>query len=115
MNFTQYIQFRALGRKAQVQGQSFNSEAMDRLAEKEMASSPLVKTVCAPISFELFNRMNDTLTILDISKRTFIEAAIIEALDKADAIMAEVDVFEGVESVHGLDDAVAVSQKRIGS
>ena len=95
MKFDQYIQFRALSMKAHVEGQAFNSDAVDRHLDKQAASgSPEIKTVCAPISIELFERLTETLSLLDISKRSFIEAAIIEALDKADVIMAAVDIFE---------------------
>lgn len=96
MKFDQYIQYRALNMKANVEGQAFNSEAVDRMIDKEAASgTPHIKTVCAPITIELFDRLTNTLSLLDISKRTFIEAAIIEALNKADVIMEEVDIFEG--------------------
>ena len=95
MNFHQYIQYRALNMKASVEGQAFNAEATDRHLEKAAANgAPDIKTVCAPISIELFDRLSNTLNVLDISKRSFIEAAIIEALDRADVIMAEVDIFE---------------------
>jgi hypothetical protein len=95
MKFDQYIQYRALNMKANVEGRGFNSEALDRMLDKEAAAgSPQIKTVCAPISIELFDRLTHTLSLLDISKRSFIEAAIIEALDKADVIMEEVNIFE---------------------
>jgi hypothetical protein len=97
MKFDQYIQYRSLHMKARFEGEAFNSE----FADQAMAGSPLVKTVCAPISIELFDRLTETLGLLDISKRTFIEAAIIEALDKADIIMGEVDIFEGQSPVQG--------------
>lgn len=104
MNFNQYIQFRALSAKAQIQGQGFNSEFSEALIEKAAAASPAeFKTVCAPISIPLFDRLTNTLSILEVSKRTFIEAAIIEALNKADQIMKEVDVFEGVSPDQATD------------
>ena len=94
MKFDQYIQYRALNMKANVEGQAFNSEALDRmLDDKKVAHN--FKTVCAPISIELFDRLTETLGLLDISKRTFIESAIIAALDQADVIIAQVDIFEG--------------------
>lgn len=95
MKFDQYIQYRALNMKAHIEGDAFNGEHTDKLLDKEVAKgSPHFKTVCAPISIELFERLDHTLNMLDISKRTFIQAAIIEALDRADVIMAEVDIFE---------------------
>jgi len=94
MNFDQYIQYRALSLKAAVDGETLNSEAGDRMLEKTIKNSPDIKTVCTPIHIELFNRLEDTISPLNISKRAFIQMAIIEALDRADAIVAEVDVFE---------------------
>jgi hypothetical protein len=95
MNFDQYILYRALNTKAHLEGEAFNSETKDRFLEKEVEKQSLeFKTVCAPISIELFTRLSTTLNLLDISKRTFIEAALIEALNKADVIINEVDVFE---------------------
>jgi nucleoside 2-deoxyribosyltransferase len=96
MNFDQYIQYRALSLKASVDGENLNSEAADRMIEKTIKNSPDIKTVCTPIHIELFNRLEDTISPLNISKRAFIQMAIIEALDRADAIVAEVDVFENV-------------------
>lgn len=106
MNFDQYIQYRALNMKATIEGQSHNNSEFDRVLDKAASNgSPEIKTVCAPIAIELFDRLTETLTLLDISKRRFIEAAIIEALDKADAIMAEVDIFEN----HQVDKVVLLN------
>ena len=62
--------------------------------EEHAAKSDEFKTVCAPISVPLFDRMGDTIQILGMSKRQFIEMAIVEVLDRCDEIMNEVDVFE---------------------
>lgn len=94
MKFDQYIQYRSLSVKAAVDGENFNSEAGERLLEKEIKNSPDIKTVCTPIHIDLFKRLDDTLSLLNVSKRAFIQMAIIEALDRADVIMAEVDIFE---------------------
>lgn len=93
MKFDQFIQYRALSMKASVEGTS-SSKILDNAIEKDPKLAAHFKTVCAPISIELFERLDHTLGLLDISKRTFIEAAIIDALDKADVIMAQVDIFE---------------------
>ena len=91
MNFTQFIQFRALSAKADIEGEFSNSQLAESLIEKAAASSPAeFKTVCTPLSIPLFDRLSNTLSILDISKRKFIEAAIVEALDKADEIIRQV-------------------------
>ena len=94
MKFDQYIQYRSLSFKAAVDGENFNSEAADRILDKQIKNHPDVKTVCTPIHIELFERLEETLSVLNISKRAFIQMAIVEALDRADAIMDEVDIFE---------------------
>lgn len=110
MKFDQYIQYRALNMKAHIEGQAFNSDALDRALDKQVANAaPEFKTVCAPISIELFERLSHTLGLLDISKRSFIEAAIIEALDKADAIMGEVDIFESQPQQQSFEEGLRAS------
>ena len=97
MKFDQYLQYRALSFKASVEGQSGNLTLMDLALEQEQnKENSQIKTVCAPISQTLFDRLDNTLNILDISKRKFIEMAIIAALDRADEIISEVDVFENL-------------------
>lgn len=91
MNFDQLIQLRALSFKSTVEG-----SGLDALTDKALASNPEFKNVCALISVELFDRFTNILSVLEISKRRFIEAAIVEALDKADAIIKQVDPFENV-------------------
>jgi wyosine [tRNA(Phe)-imidazoG37] synthetase (radical SAM superfamily) len=106
MNFTQFIQYRALSAKANIEGQTFNSQATEALIEKAAAANPAeFKTVCAPLSIPLFDRLSNTLSILDISKRKFIEAAIVEALEKAEEIIKQVDVFEGCAPFEAHEEA----------
>lgn len=52
------------------------------------------KNVCAYIHEPLTIRLEETLAVLNMSKREFLEVAIIEALDRADSIIKEVDAFE---------------------
>jgi hypothetical protein len=47
------------------------------------------KNVCAMLSEPLIKRLEDTLGLLGISKREFLELAIIDALDKADLAIEE--------------------------
>lgn len=108
MNFNQYIQYRALSMKAKVDG---DSGLVDMMGEKELTASPLIKTVCAPIAIDLFERLTETLNLLDISKRAFIEAAIIHALDQADKIMAEVNIFENHEPSQSYHEGLRASQE----
>jgi hypothetical protein len=84
MTFDDLIRYKALHLKYVSSG----ANVMELLATKLEHSVPM-KNVCAMISQELFDDLTGTCALLDISKRTFIEAAIIEALAKANAIMNE--------------------------
>ena len=55
-----------------------------------------LKNLCAKVSKELSDEVDSMCAFLDISKRRFIEAAIIEALRQADEVIAE----EGLEEYH---------------
>jgi hypothetical protein len=57
------------------------------------------KNVCAMLSEPLVNRLENTLSILRISKREFIEMSIVESLNKADEIMQEFGIDEFIESI----------------
>jgi hypothetical protein len=99
MKFDQEILMRALQFKNMVEGQSSgNTEGMEKLIEEHASKSDEFKTVCAPISVPLFERMGEAMQTLGMSKRQFIEMAIIEALDRADDIFTSVDIFENVRT-----------------
>ena len=56
-----------------------------------------MRNVCALISTELFDRLETSCAFLDVSKREFIESALIEALDAADKVIEEIGVNEHYE------------------
>jgi len=87
--FNQFIQHKALSFK-------FDNSAMlmDAIIEDDKENKLPLKNVCAKLHTSLVERLDSTLNTLSISKREFIEYAIIEALDKADEIMEEVDIAE---------------------
>jgi flavin-binding protein dodecin len=63
---------------------------------EEVCPIPL-RNVCAKLSVELVDRLDNALGVLSMSKRQFIEMAIIEALDEVDKVLQDVDAFEYVE------------------
>ena len=89
MNFDELIRYKALHMKYVSSG----SNVMELLALDKMEHNVPMKNVCAMISQALFDDLTSTCGLLDISKRTFIESAIIDALAKADRIVKE----EGLE------------------
>lgn len=52
-----------------------------------------MKNLCTKVSIPLSDEIDNLCSILDISKRKFCEAAFIEAIEKAQAIMREEGVF----------------------
>lgn len=58
-----------------------------------------VRNVCAKLSNELADRLDSTTGALGISKRRFIEAAVIDALDKAKDIMEAEGVFQHMKDM----------------
>jgi hypothetical protein len=87
--FHQYIQHKALSFKF-LDG---NDKLLDKIIEEE--NSPLIfKNVCAKLPEQLVDRLDGTCGMLQLSKRKFVELAIIEALDRCDAIIQEIDPFE---------------------
>lgn len=86
MKFDDLIQYKALhfdyvssGANAEIFYEGFSAE------EKKKH----FRNVCALISIPLFDRLENTCGFLDISKRQFIEAALIECLDKAESRVSQ--------------------------
>lgn len=82
MTFDDLIRFKALNLKYVASGAN-----LSELWIGKTENTVPMKNVCAMITQELFDDLTNTCSLLDISKRTFIEAAIIEALAKTQNIM----------------------------
>ena len=65
--------------------------------ETEDVKLPPLKNVCAKVSVELSDRLDDMTSTLGMSKRQFIEMALIQALDFADHVLECVGVDEALE------------------
>ncbi len=90
-HFDQFIQYKSLDFKYSSSG----AKLFDLIIEDSEQSEKLpLKNVCAKLHIDLVERLDNTINSLDISKRVFIEYAIIEALNRADEIMNEVDITE---------------------
>lgn len=55
-----------------------------------------VKNVCAKLPIPIVERLDNLIGILDMTKRDFIEMALVDALDRVDAILNKVGAFEFV-------------------
>ena len=114
MKFDQLLMYRALRFKAHLDHQAYNGPHQDKIMAELAEKHPdELKNVCAAISVPLFDRLTETLGILDMSKRQFIESALIDALDKADRILKEVDIWENAQEAD--PDEVFEPVRKVGS
>jgi hypothetical protein len=97
MSFDKLIQFKAL---SQIYGNG--ADFVERIVDPnnlEQAEKAKMRNVCALIAVPLFDRLEGACALLDLTKRQFIEAALIEALDKADKIIEDEGVFRHFETL----------------
>lgn len=85
MTFDDLIRYKALNLKYIASGSNL-LDLVDK-GQSGIAAEIPMKNVCAMITQQLFDDLTNTCGLLDISKRVFIESAIIEALKKAESIL----------------------------
>ena len=91
MNLVELIRLQALKLK---QLHTDGSGMPDQLLEIALQQNPdqkELRNICALVSTSLFDQVEQTCKFLDISKRRFVEAALIDALEKASSIVDEVN------------------------
>lgn len=54
-----------------------------------------LRNICALISPELFEKVENLCNVLDLSKREFVEMALVEFVELAEKVLREVDPFPG--------------------
>ena len=104
MNFDQFIQLQALKLKETISGPGVPDSWLDRSLESNPQGA---RQVCAMVSQPLFDDLEQKCGALEISKRRFVEGALIDALDKVSRIMRQVGVFEHAEDVPAAEGAKA--------
>lgn len=65
------------------------------------AESPEIKNVCAKLSVKLADEIENICAVLDVSKRRFIEAALLEAVHRAKRIMDQEGVWDSLDGQNG--------------
>lgn len=88
MSFHQKIQYHALHHMYGTDGNKIIDSML--ASDPSIAEKNKLRNVCALIHSELFDRLENMCSFLDISKREFIEYALIEALNLANKITEEV-------------------------
>jgi hypothetical protein len=95
MKFDDLIKLKALQLKATHSGQT-TTEAMESHFERpEVVEAFKLRQVCAMVSPQLFQELEGTCELLGISKRKFVEVCLIDGMNRAGAIVSEVDPFQG--------------------
>lgn len=88
--FDEYITYKALGRKFDDSGRLLDLILDNSPDDPEAARiSAELKQICAKISPAVIDRLDSITAFLDISKREFIELALIEAVRRAEEISHE--------------------------
>lgn len=73
-----------------------NADLLDLIADEQIPDSVPLKNVCAKVSQQLSDKIDEVCGLLGISKRRFLEAAFIEAVQKAEAIMEAEGLWEAL-------------------
>lgn len=94
MTLNELLRYKALHFKYVADNQAIT----DLLADNAIEHNVPMKNVCAMVTQQLFDDLTNLCALLDISKRAFIEAALIEAIGKADVILEEEGVNAYLES-----------------
>lgn len=86
----EFLTYHLLARKFAHQ----NHDLIDYVAENDANSiSPITKNVCAKLTIALSDKIDETCSMLGVSKRSFIETALVEALQRTDSLFDEIDPF----------------------
>lgn len=81
MNFDEKIQLKVLQLKAGMA----DGKLIDHIIEA--GDVPALRQMCAKITPQLHDRLDQMTNLLDMSKREFVEAALIDALNRADEVL----------------------------
>lgn len=96
MRFDELVRMKALQLKAVHSGQTaMEAFGEEQLALPEVAKELKLRQVCAMVTPAMFDKVEATCELLSISKRQFITEALVEAIQKAEEIVADVDPFAG--------------------
>lgn len=91
MNLDEALRLKALKLKALNEGTNEIAEAMlDQMAK----DAPELRNICAHISVSLFDEVDQLCSLLEMSKRRFVELALLEAVQRAHQVLGEVKPFE---------------------
>jgi hypothetical protein len=84
-----------------------NADLIDLVAEDRLEHNIPLKNVCAKVTPQLSDEIDQVVGLLGVSKRRFLEAAYIEAVQRAHEIMKAEGLREAIEEVEQAGGEVA--------
>lgn len=82
-----------------------NADVLDLIAEDRIEANFPLKNVCAKVTPQLADEIDEVVGLLGISKRRFLEAAFVEAVQRAHEIMKVEGVWEVIEEEVAQDNS----------
>lgn len=82
-----------------------NADFLDLVAEDRLDHNIPLKNVCAKVTPQLSDEIDQVVGLLGVSKRRFLEAAFIEAISMARHIMKAEGVWEAIEEDAAVEQA----------
>lgn len=101
MNLQEIVQLQVLKRKALQSGRGALLEHLIESGQVEAGEMLPLRQMCAKVSFELYQDLENTCGALDMTKREFIEAAVADAIVQAKAV---IEKSGGLQALFGADD-----------
>lgn len=84
--FEEFVLYKALSHKYDDSG-----FILDKLLDEGLASGDItIRNVCAKVPSTLVDRLDEVCGFLHVSKREFVERALVDALDRASSVMEPV-------------------------
>lgn len=80
-----------------------NADLLDLVAEDRLDHNVPLKNVCAKVTPQLADQIDEIVAMLGVSKRRFLEAAFIEAVQRAHEIMKAEGVWECLDPREDLE------------
>jgi len=73
-------------------GHTMSGALVDRMIDSSPEAKEKLRNICAFITPKLFEDIENLCGILDLSKRQFVEMALRDLVEKAEATLSELDV-----------------------
>lgn len=94
MKLDEVLQLQVLKLKALTSGHA-NTRLIDHMIDA--GESPELRQMCAKVSTHLYDSLEQVCGLLDMTKRQFIEAAVADAVGRAEELIEKLGALEGAQ------------------